>query len=79
METFAIVVFAAVFGLSTVLGMISRRNKTFLTEHTITLGEDGFTSETQYSRSELKWSIVQKLARTRSCIFIAEFPLLENS
>ena len=61
---------AVIFILSTVLGMISRRNKTFLTDHSITLAENGFTSETPYSRSELKWSIVQKLARSKNYIFI---------
>ena len=69
-EIVAFGILAVVFGFSTIVGMISRRNKTLLTERTIALGEDGFISETPHSRSEMKWSIVQKLARTRSYIFI---------
>jgi hypothetical protein len=70
MEAVAFGILVAVFGFFTVIGMISSRNKTLLTERTITLGEDGFISETPLSRSENKWSIVQKLARTRSYIYI---------
>ncbi len=70
MEFVAFAFFAVLFSLSVVLGMISRRNKTILTDHKITLGDDVFCSETPYSRSEFKWTVVQKLARTKSYIFI---------
>jgi hypothetical protein len=70
MECIVLVLFAATFAVSIVLSMISRRNKTFLTEHTIPLSEDGFTSETSYAKSEQKWTLVQKLARSRTYIFI---------
>jgi hypothetical protein len=70
MEVVAFVILVMVFGFFTIIGMISRRNKTFYTDRTISLGEDGFISETPHSRSEMKWSIVQKLARTRSYIYI---------
>lgn len=53
-----------------VLVLISRRNKTLLTEHTITLGEDGFVTETAYERTNSKWASVQKLRRTRRHLFI---------
>ena len=70
MEAVAFVILVMVFGFFTVISMISSRNKTLFTERTISLGEDGFISETPHSRSEMKWSIVQKLARTRSYIYI---------
>jgi len=52
------------------LFLVSRRNKTLLTEHTITLGEDGFVEETSYARTDHKWLAVQKLSRTRRHLFI---------
>jgi hypothetical protein len=69
-ELIALFFVAAVFALSVVLGMVSRKNKTVLTEHTIILAEESFTEETPYNKSEQKWTIVQKLARTKSYIFI---------
>jgi hypothetical protein len=50
--------------------MGSRRNKTLLPEHTITLADASFTEETAYNKTDHKWSGVQKLARTRRHIFI---------
>jgi hypothetical protein len=70
MEVIAFSVLAAVLALSVVLSMVSRRNRTFLTEHTIVLGEQIFTEETVYNKTEQKWTSVQKLARTRRYIFI---------
>jgi hypothetical protein len=69
-ELIACTFLAGVFALSVVLSMVSRKNKTMLTEHTITLAEQSFTEETAYNKTEQKWSIVQKLARTRSYVFI---------
>jgi hypothetical protein len=69
-ESILFALLAGIFGLSIVLSMISRRNKTFLTEHTIALHEDGFITETPYSRSEQKWTIVQKLGRNARYIFL---------
>ena len=70
MELIAFSFLAAVLALSVVLSMVSRKNKTFLTEHTIILGEESFTEETPYNKTEQKWTIVQKLARTKSYLFI---------
>jgi len=67
------ILFAAIsgfFAVVIVLSVVSRRNKTFLTEHAYTLEENGFTSETPYAKSEQKCAIVQKLARTKNYIFI---------
>src|SRR5262245_43297082 len=70
LEIIALSCLTAVFVLSVVLSMVSRKNKTLFAEHTITLGEDSFTEETPYKKTEQKWAIVQKLARTKSYIFI---------
>jgi len=70
LELIALFCLTAVFVLSVVLSMVSRKNKTLFAEHTITLGEDSFTEETPYKKTEQKWAIVQKLARTKSYIFI---------
>jgi len=70
MELVVFSIFVAVLALSALLSMISRKNKTVFTEHTIALGEESFITETPYSKTEQKWKIVQKLARTRKHIFI---------
>ena len=56
--------------VAVILTLISRRNKKFYSQRTLTLGDDAFVSESEYSRSETKWSLVQKLVRTRNHIFI---------
>src|ERR1043165_2690233 len=70
MEIIAFLALAVVLALSVVLSMVSRRNRTFLTEHTIVLGEEIFTEETVYNKTEQKWTSVQKLARTKHYLFI---------
>jgi hypothetical protein len=70
MEFIAFCLLAAVLALSVVLSMISRKNKTVLTEHTIMLSEASFTEETRYNKTEQKWTIVQKLGRTNGYLFI---------
>ena len=69
-DMIAFCVLAVWMAVATVVTMISRRNKTFLTEHTITLNDDCFTEESLYGRAEMKWIIVQKLVRTKNYIFI---------
>jgi hypothetical protein len=64
---FFVTIFFVVFS---VLGMISRRNKTILTEHRITVGEASFVEETAYNKTDQKWASVQKLVRTKRYIFI---------
>ena len=70
MEFLAFLFIAGSFVVIVVLSMVSRRNKTLLTEHTITLGEGSFVEETAYNKTDHKWAGVQKLARTRRHIFI---------
>jgi hypothetical protein len=57
-------------GVITLLALISRRNKPQFCQKTITLGGEAFVGESQYGRSETRWTMVQKLARTRRYIFI---------
>ena len=54
----------------TLLTMISHKNKPLFCDKTITLGEETFIGESQYGKSEIRWAMVQKLARTRRYIFI---------
>ncbi len=62
--------FAALFAISVLLSISSSKNKSVLTEHTITLTPANFTEETAFNKMEQNWAIVQKLARTRNHIFI---------
>jgi hypothetical protein len=65
----ALVLLAAMAGII-LLTMLSRKNKTLHCDKTITLGEEAFIGESQYGRSETRWAMVQKLARTRTLILI---------
>lgn len=62
-----IVAFLAVI---TILTMASRKNKPLYCQRKITVGDDVFGTESEYGRSEARWSLIQKLVRTRSHIFI---------
>jgi len=70
MEFLAFAFIAGIFALTIILGMVSRRNKTLLTEHVITLEDGSFIEETTYNKTDHKWAGVQKLACTRGYIFI---------
>ncbi len=63
-------IYTGVLAMVFVLGMLSRRNQTFLTEHAITVGAAFFVEETPYNRTEYNWLAVQKLARTKRYLFI---------
>ncbi|MBI3192256.1 MAG: YcxB family protein [Pedosphaera parvula] len=60
----------AFWAIITLLTMISRRNKPLYCDKTITLGEEGIAGESVYGKSELRWTMVQKLARTRDHLFM---------
>lgn len=66
----ALPVLVAVQLVIVVLLLLSRRNKTLFTTHTLTLREDGFDTENMYARSDCKWTVVQKLRQTRRHLFI---------
>ena len=57
-------------GLVSILANISKMNKIVLTDSTFTLGEDVFITESAYFRSEVQWTAIQKVVRTRSHIFV---------
>ena len=58
-----------VIGLVSILGMASKLNKAFFTEHTITIDEGGLTEETVFNRSEYKWAGIQKIIITNGYVF----------
>jgi hypothetical protein len=49
---------------------ISRKNRTLFCETSIVLEGETFSVESRYSKSELRWEIVHKPARTQKHIFI---------
>jgi hypothetical protein len=69
-EFLALTLVGALYAALLVLSMVSRRNKTVLTDHRFALAPESFVDETAYSKTEFKWSAVQKLARTRRYIFV---------
>jgi hypothetical protein len=69
-EALIVVFFVAMMAIVTLLSLISRRNKPLYCEKTITLGETHYIGESEYGMSEVRWAMVQKLARTRNHIFI---------
>lgn len=55
---------------SIILSLFSRKNKTILAEHTVTLKDDGFIEETIYNSTVHKWAAVQQLRRSKYFIYI---------
>jgi hypothetical protein len=55
----------------TILPMISRkRNKLLYCERKLSIDSDALYTESEYSRSETRWSVVQKVVRTSGYIFM---------
>ncbi|MGH7939514.1 MAG: YcxB family protein [Limisphaerales bacterium] len=54
----------------TILPMIFPRNKLLYCERKLIIDADAFYTESEYSRSETRWSVVRKLVRTRCYIFM---------
>lgn len=69
-ELLLVFIIVAFWTVIVLLTMISRRNKPLYCERTLTAGDEVFVTESQYGRSETRWSLVQKLARTRSHIIM---------
>jgi hypothetical protein len=69
-EAFVVLLILAMFTVIILLTTISPKNKTMFCPKTITLGDEMFTSESEYGKSEVRWKMVQKLARTKKHIFI---------
>ncbi|HEX3624101.1 MAG TPA: YcxB family protein [Verrucomicrobiae bacterium] len=54
----------------TILPMIFPRDKLLYCQRTLSTGGESFFTESEYNRAETKWSVVRKLVRTRSYIFV---------
>ncbi|EDY15941.1 hypothetical protein CfE428DRAFT_6552 [Chthoniobacter flavus Ellin428] len=57
------------FSVIVLLSLISKANKTFLTQHTITLADTGLIEETEFNRTEQRWPGIPRLVRTRRYIY----------
>ena len=54
----------------TILPMIFPRDKQLYCERKVSIDDEAFYTESEYSRSETRWSVVRKLVRTPSYIFM---------
>jgi hypothetical protein len=78
LELFPLAMMSAILTLGLLLTSTSKKVKTVYTDRTIALGDDvrinfgddGITSESANSHTEIQWTAVQKLVRTRSHIFL---------
>lgn len=70
LELVPVVFVYLITALVLLLSNIGKMNKTVLTDCTITLGDDVIITESAYSYSEVQWTAIQKLVRTRSHIFL---------
>lgn len=69
-ELLLIAFILAFLAFVTILPMIFPRDKLLYCERTLSTGADTFITESEYNHSETKWSVVRKLVRTRSHIFL---------
>ena len=65
----SIIIFAINFFVAILL-MISKSNKVFLCEHTITVNEEMLIEETEFNRSEHYWKGITKITRTHEYIYL---------
>ena len=56
--------------LLAILCMVSKANRTFLCEHTISINEHGLTEETKYGNSETYWNAISSGVKTKSHILL---------
>jgi hypothetical protein len=52
------------------LSIISKRNKTLLTNYKLITTDKSFIEENEYIRTEIKWKTIQAVERTKNYIFI---------
>lgn len=69
-DVLLLICFAAFWAAITVVTMISTKSKPLYCQRALTIGDEALITESEYGRSETKWSLVQKLARTRSHVFM---------
>jgi hypothetical protein len=70
LELVPVVISYIVLALVLLLANIGKMNKTVLTDSSIILNEDILVTESAYSHSEIQWTAIQKLVRTRTYIFL---------
>ena len=56
--------------LLAILCMISKANRTFLCEHTISVNEQGLTEETKYGNSETYWNAISSIVKTKTHLLL---------
>ena len=70
LELLLLLLFITIVAAIILVTMISRRNKTIYCERNLTVSDEAFATESQYGKSETRWPMVQKLARTWNHIFM---------
>jgi len=60
----------AVALLAIALSLLPSQNRTFFTDHTLTLGPDGLREQTEFNDTHHTWAAIQKVARTRGHLFL---------
>ncbi|HEG42840.1 MAG TPA: YcxB family protein [Phycisphaerales bacterium] len=56
--------------LLAILCMVSKANRTFLCEHSISINEHGLTEETKYGNSETYWNAISNIVKTKTHILL---------
>ena len=69
-ELLIIIFILAFLAAITILPMMFPGNKLLYCKRTLTTGGASFFTESDFSRSETKWTVVRKLVRTRSYIYM---------
>jgi hypothetical protein len=57
---------------------IYRRDRGFLTEHSITISDRGLIEETEVNRTEVKWTAITRVVRTRRYILVFLSPIMAH-
>jgi hypothetical protein len=56
--------------LTNFVSIISRKNKTLLTNYKLITTDKSFIEENEYTRTEIKWKTIQDIIKTKNYIFI---------
>jgi hypothetical protein len=74
LETIVVGIGLLAIGGISILCLILNKDKAAITEHTVSIDENGLTEETVFNRSEFKWAGIQKLVRSDRHIFVYVSP-----
>src|SRR5262245_31827194 len=61
MSALGLAVIIALTGLAVLVGISAKRNRTVLTDHTVTLTSEGVVEETVFNRNEVYWPGVDRV------------------